>query len=163
MYDKKLKRGKGGSFIRYIGRNPKGTPEKFRLGYDPLVAEGRVRLIAALWREIENFRSENLFWDRKSLEAAKAIAKGMAATLPKRDFEDPIKYVRRLSEISQATGTHFEPTDQEGYQSGLKDLQRQMEGARQSLSASLEVENATGIVVRQAMEAYGASIERSFM
>ena len=49
MYDKKLKRSKDGLFIRYIGRNDKGTPEKFRLGYDPLVAEERVRLIAALW------------------------------------------------------------------------------------------------------------------
>ena len=58
MYEKKLKRSKDGLFIRYIGRNQKGTPEKFRLGYDPLLAEERVRLIAALWHEIENFRGE---------------------------------------------------------------------------------------------------------
>ena len=80
MYDKKLKRGKDGLFIRYIGRNDKGTPEKFRLGYDPLVAEERVRLIAALWREIEERTTDSFkpFWDRQTLEAAKAIAKGHA-------------------------------------------------------------------------------------
>src|SRR3974377_1521410 len=90
MYEKKLKRSKDGFFIRYIGRNVKGTPEKFRLGYDPLQAEEKVRLIGALWREIENFRGERSFWDRENLEAAKAIAKGMPPELPKRDFEDPI-------------------------------------------------------------------------
>ncbi len=163
MYDKKLKRGKDGLFVRYIGHNDKGTPEKFRLGYDPSIAEERVRLIAALWGEIKERtpKGSKPFWDRKNLEAAKSIAKGMPATLPKRDFEDPINYVRRLSEISKATGTRFEPMDQVGYQSGLRDLQIQMEKARRSLSASLEVEKATGITVRQAMEAYRASIERS--
>jgi len=134
MYDKKLKRSKDGLFIRYIGQNDKGTPEKFRLGYDPLVAEERVRLIAALWQEIEEQTSARPFWDRKTLEAAKAIAKGMPATLPKRDFEDPIKYVRRLSEISKATGTRFEPMDPEGYQSGLRDLQIQMDKAQSGVS-----------------------------
>ena len=74
---------KDGLFIRYIGRNDKGTPEKFRLGYDPLVAEERVRLIAALWQEIEERTSARPFWDRKTLEAAKAIAKGMPATCPR--------------------------------------------------------------------------------
>jgi len=161
MYDKKLKRSKDGLFIRYIGRNDKGTPEKFRLGYDPLVAEERVRLIAALWQEIEERTSARPFWDRKTLEAAKAIAKGMPATLPKRDFEDPIKYVRRLSEISKATGTRFEPMDPEGYQSGLRDLQIQMDKAKRSLSASLQVEQATGVTARQAIEAYASSIVRS--
>ncbi len=161
MYDKKLKRSKDGLFIRYIGRNDKGTPEKFRLGYDTLVAEERVRLIAALWQEIEERTSARPFWDRKTLEAAKAIAKGMPATLPKRDFEDPIKYVRRLSEISKATGTRFEPTDPEGYQSGLRDLQIQMDKAKRSLSASLQVEQATGVTARQAIEAYASSIVRS--
>ncbi len=38
MYDKKLKRGKDGLFTRYAGQNTRGTPEKFRLGYEPEVA-----------------------------------------------------------------------------------------------------------------------------
>jgi len=161
MYDKKLKRGKDGLFVRYIGQNDKGTPEKFRLGYDPLVAEERVRLIAALWQEIEERTSARPFWDRKTLEAAKGIAKGKSPTLPKGDYEDPIKYVRRLSEISKATGTRFEPMDPEGYQSGLRDLQIQMDKAKRSLSASLQVEQATGVTARQAIEAYASSIVRS--
>jgi len=164
MYDKKVKRGTDGLFIRYLGCNDKGAPEKFRLGYEPEAAEERVRLIAGLWREIEDRTPEGFkpFWDQKSLEAAKAIAKGKPPTLPRRDFEDPIKYVRRLSEISQATGTHFVPMDPEGYQSGLRDIQIQMEKAKRSLSASLQVENATGVTVRQALETYASSIDRSF-
>jgi hypothetical protein len=53
VYDKKLKRGKDGSFTRYIGQNARGVPEKLRLGYDQEAAEEKVRLIAALWTEIE--------------------------------------------------------------------------------------------------------------
>jgi hypothetical protein len=161
MYEKKLKRGKDGLFIRYIGRNQKGTPEKFRLGYDPLQAEEKVRLIGALWREIENFRGERSSWDRDNLEAAKAIAKGMPPELAKRDYEDPINYVRRVSEISKATGAQFEPMHREAHQSGLHDVHIQMERAKRTLSASLRVEKATGVSVRQAIEAYTLSIERS--
>jgi hypothetical protein len=161
MYEKKLKRSKDGLFIRYIGRNQKGTPEEFRLGYDPLQAEEKVRLIGALWREIENFRGERSFRDRENLEAAKAIAKGMPPELPKRDFEDPINYVRRVAEISKATGTRFEPMDRGAHQSGLNDIHIQKERATRTLSASLQVEKATGVSVRQAIEAYASSIERS--
>jgi hypothetical protein len=53
VYDKKLKRGKDGLFTRYVGQNARGTPEKFRLGYEQEAAEERIRLIAALWTEIE--------------------------------------------------------------------------------------------------------------
>ena len=53
MYEKKLKRGKDGLFTRYVGQNARGVPEKFRLGYDQDAAEEKVRLIAALWTEIE--------------------------------------------------------------------------------------------------------------
>ena len=37
-----------------------------------------------------------------------------------------------------------------------------MERAKRSISASLQVESATGVTVRQAMETYASSIERSF-
>ena len=57
MYDKKLKRGKDGQVVRYIGTNDKGTPEKFRLGYDLPAAEERLKLIAALWHELEEAQS----------------------------------------------------------------------------------------------------------
>ena len=52
-YNKKLKRGKDGVVVRYIGRNQKGVPEKFRLGYDLTEAERRSQQIAALWAELE--------------------------------------------------------------------------------------------------------------
>jgi hypothetical protein len=164
VYDKKLKRGKDGLFVRYLGQNRKGAAEKFRLGYDPLVAEQRVRLIAGLWGEIEERTPKGYrpFWDWMSLEAAKAIAKGLPPTLPRRDFEEPTKYVRRVSAISKATGTPFEPMDPEGHQSGLRSLQAQMENARRTLSAAIHVDKATGVTVGEAIEAYGAHLQRTF-
>jgi hypothetical protein len=165
MYDKKLKRSKDGLFVRYIGANAKGTPEKFRLGYDPLAADERVKLIAALWQEIEERRrlsGSQPFWDQSSLEAAKRIAKGMLPVLPRRDFEDPIKYVRRVSEISKATGTRFEPMDREHHDAGLRDLHVEIERARRTVSSALQVEEAVGVTLKEAMDAYGSSIEQEF-
>ena len=97
MYDKKLKRSKDGLFIRYIGRNQKGTPEKFRLGYDPLARRGES---AAHRRPLARDREHSRELQARSgtgraLRRQKQSPKGMPPTLPKRDFEDPIKYVRR--------------------------------------------------------------------
>ena len=141
MYEKDLKRGKDGLFVRYIGRNDKGNAREVPTGLRPpcrreASAAHRRPMAESEERTIKGYKP---FWEPKSLEAAKAIAKGMPPTLPKRDFEDPIKYVRRLSEISKATGTRFEPMDPEGHQSGMQGSQIQMEKARRSLSASLRL------------------------
>jgi hypothetical protein len=163
VYEKKLKRGKDGLFTRYVGQNGRGVPEKFRLGYDQVIAEEKVRLIAALWTEIAGRTppGHRPSWDRASLDAAKAVAKGMPPVLPKRDCEDPIKYVERVAAISQSTGTAFQPGDPFIHQAGLDDLRQEASNARQKLSDALGVPDATGTTVRQAMGAYEAHIRRS--
>jgi hypothetical protein len=71
VYDKKLKRGKDGLFTRYVGQNGRGVPEKFRLGYELDAAEEKVRLISAIWQEIESRLSgQRPSWDKASLETA---------------------------------------------------------------------------------------------
>jgi len=117
VYDKKLKRGKDGLFTRYVGQNARGTPEKFRLGYEQEAAEEKIRLIAALWSEIEGRTpsGHRPTWNSASLEAARAIAKGKPPALPKQDFESPVKYVGRVAAMSKATGTPFLPADPFNY------------------------------------------------
>jgi hypothetical protein len=182
LYDKKLKRGKDGLFTRYVGQNARGTPEKFRLGYEQDAAEEKVRLIAALWSEIESDLPRRTFapgdrekpeetpswteehrpyWDSARLEAAKAIAKGKPPALPKKDHEDPIKYVQRISAIGQVAGTPFQPGDPSHYQTGLDDLRDELIDLRKKLSDSTGVPAATGITVRQAMTAYEIYVRRS--
>jgi integrase len=163
MYEKKLKRGKDGLFTRYIGQNQRGVPEKFRLGYDPGAAEERLRLIAALWTVVESQFPSGYrpFWDRSTLESARAIAKGKSPSLPSRDHEAPSKYVRRIAEISQLTGTPFEPANPPFYQLGLDDLRQELGSARQNLSDAVGVSSATGTTLRQAMAAYEAHVQRS--
>ena len=163
MYDKKLKRGKDGLFTRYVGQNARGTPEKFRLGYEQEVAEERIRLIAALWTEIERRTptGHRPGWDKASLEAAREIAKGKPPSLPKQDFEDPTNYVRRVAEMSRVTGTPFQPGDPFNHQVGLDDLRQELGQVRQKLADAVGVSAATGITVRQVMVAYEGQIRRS--
>ncbi len=164
MYDKKLKRGKDGLFTRHLGQNRRGVAEKFRLGYNLEAAEQKVRLIAALWTEVEK-RSppgSKPFWDAESLASAKGIAQGEPPKLPKHPNEWPVDYVRRVAEVSQKAGVRFEPARPADYQFGLASLQDDIGQARQTLSDSLEVKGATGTTVRQAMDTYEASIRRSF-
>lgn len=160
MYDKKLKRGKDGLYTRYVGQNQRGVPEKFRLGYDQQAAEERLKLISALWTEIENYgqRDSKKFWDRASLESARAIAKGAIPTLPKRDHEADTKYVRRVSQISDLTGVRFQPSNPQNYQIGLDDLRGEITFARQQLSNALCVPAASGLSVRKAMTSYEAHV-----
>ncbi len=164
MYDKKLKRGKDGLFTRYIGQNSRGVAEKFRLGYDQEAAEQKVRLIAALWTEIEKHAppGHKPSWDAESLASAKAIAKGEPPKLPKHRYEFPDQYVRRVAEVSQATGVRFEPARPADYQFGLDSLQDEIAQSRQALSSSQEVKEATGTTLGKAVGAYEAHVRRSF-
>ncbi|SIN88664.1 hypothetical protein SAMN05444166_1446 [Singulisphaera sp. GP187] len=162
MYDKKLKRGKDGLFTRYVGQNGRGVPEKFRLGYEQDAAEEKVRLITAIWQEIEGRLSgQRPSWDKASLEAAKAIAKGKPPSLPKREFEDPIRYVERVAAISEATGTTFHPGDPLNHQIGLDDLRQELVELRQKISDAAGTPAATGTTVQQAITAYEVHVRRS--
>jgi len=156
-YDKKVKRSKDGAIVRYIGQNQKAIPEKFRLGYDPREAARRIELIQALWAELEN-RIHGYpfpFWEPEYLKAAKAIAKGGQATLPKNGcYEVTEKYLGRLATISARAGTPFEPADPNDLKSALSDMQQVVQDARSTLSVALNVPAATGQTLAEAFDAY---------
>jgi integrase len=169
-YSKKLKRGKGGVIVRYIGQNQKGVPEKFRLGYDLAEAERRVELITALWAEMESKRTVNEevvrrlmkpFWEPAYLDAAKAIAKGKPPTLPKNGcYETPESYLRRIGTISASTGTKFEPADPNDLESAISVIQQDIPKARNTLSLAINVPTATGRTLREAFDAYEVQTKR---
>jgi hypothetical protein len=156
-YDKKPKRGKDGAIVRYIGKNQKGMPEKFRLGYELKEAERRVELIAALWAEVENMRDGFTvkFWKPEYLKAAKLIAKEGKPTLPKSSCSERSEdYLARLALISANTGTQFEPANPNDLKSALSDVQQDLQQARTFLSLALDVPSATGQNLAEAFDAY---------
>ena len=161
-YEKELKRSKDGSITRYVGRNSIGMPEKFRLGYDLEAAQTRVLLILAIWEDIEDRTppGQRSFWDAANLAAAKQIAKGEPAKLPKRDHEDPSKYVQRLQEIGKRGGGKFEPADPFIFDVGIDDLRNEVAQVRQQLSTALNVAKPTGVTLAVALDAYQDEVRK---
>jgi hypothetical protein len=162
-YDKKAKRGKDGSIVRYIGKSRKGVAEKFRLGYDLKEAEQRAMLIEALWAEIENTNDGHpvKFWKPAYLQAAKVIAKAGRPTLPKNScYEMSELYLARLASISARTGIAFEPADPRDLKIALSDAQQAMQEARSTLSLVLDVPSATGQTLAEAFDAYESQIRK---
>lgn len=162
MYEKELKRGKDGKILRYIGQNDRGVPEKFRLGYDMDVAEERLKLIAALWKEVERHTppGHDSFWDKNNLSAAKAIAKGEAPVVHKWDYESEVNYAERVAALRRATGGNFEPANKFLYDVGLADVQVDIDRGRQSLSKIIGVPNATGKTLKQALHSYSIHLRK---
>lgn len=131
-YNKTVKRGNGKPITHYVGKNRKGIPEKFRLGYDPAAAQRSLDQIQALWDHLEIWVSEakanieikgktklRTYWTQPYLKAAKAIAKGEPPTLPKGEYEQPELYLKRLGLISEASGTKFEPANPDEYETAV--------------------------------------------
>jgi hypothetical protein len=75
VYQKELKKDKGGTWYRWLGEDKKGTKQQFRLGRDKPEAQRRLQLILALYetqKEV-NFGGS---WAPEHLATAKQIAKG---------------------------------------------------------------------------------------
>jgi hypothetical protein len=148
-YEKRLKRGKDGLIVRYVGKNQKGVKEKFRLGYDLAEAGRRVGLIQALWAEMENKccvneevvnRERTPYWESEYLDAAKSIAKGGQPTLPKNGcYEEPESYLHRLSKITAIVGTKFEPANPADLTTAISLVQEEIRESRNKLSLALNV------------------------
>lgn len=169
LYDKRLKRSKDGSIVRYIGKNEKGVPEKFRLGYDLAEATRRERLIKALWEEIDYGSSHipgvNLrkpFWLKDHLEAAKAIARGEPPRLPRgSECEDPVLYLRRIDALSEIAGERLLPSDPVHFQNGLERLNEDIATSKQIRATAMNVPDATGQSLEDAITAYETHLRAS--
>lgn len=84
IYETELKQEKDGVWYRWVGTDSKGTNQKFRLGRDKAEAKRRLRLVIALFEsQVEVAEFYGGTWIPEYLEAAKNIAKGKQALLPR--------------------------------------------------------------------------------
>jgi len=162
VYNKQIKRSKDGRIVRYVGKNAKGAAEKFHLGFDMPEAEKRLKLITALWeansqRSIHpdchpSFYVDEFVWGDDYLRAAKAIAKGETPKLPPsiRASLDPENYLHALREISDATNTKWEATDEALKNEGIELAKTSVSDSRKNLSG------------RNDREAIGVSLDEAF-
>ena len=121
IYETDLKQDKDGTWLRWIGEDEDGTKQKFRLGKDKVEARRRLRLIIMLF-EAQSAAAEfhnRSVWVPEHLNAAKDIAKGRQARLPRlslkvseTDFirESAETYAKQLA-ILNRDGEVFQPGD----------------------------------------------------
>ena len=84
LYETELKQAKDGTFYRWVGEDEKGTKQNFRLGRDKPEAKRRLRLILALYEtQAHAAEFDGGSWVAQFLTAAKKIAKGKQAVLPR--------------------------------------------------------------------------------
>ncbi len=116
IYDTQLKQSSDAVWYRWLGKNEKGTKQKFRLGKSKQEAKRRLRLIIALF---ESQAEDAGIWRPADLKAAKQVAKGKLAKLPRyrinvgddRWLEQSAEsYGKRLAYV-QRCGVGFEAED----------------------------------------------------
>lgn len=120
IYETELKKDKDGAWCRWVGKDAKGTKQKFRLGKDKAEAKRRLRLVIALFEsqsEVAEFYGGT--WVPEYLKAAKKIAKGKQATLPRMSLkvseedsiqESPQTYAKHLAFLNR-DGEAFTPVN----------------------------------------------------
>ena len=75
-------------------------------------------------------------WTPEELEAAQAIARGQAPTLPPTSLshiKDFVEYVHDVAKISDATGVKFSPSRAKAYEMGMEEINRKFGEAREGL------------------------------
>lgn len=168
MRQTSLKRTKRG-YVRNLGRVEGGGQPKFYLGHDRDEAIRRLELITAMWTRAEERNSAGYLptWTSEEVEAAKAIARGEAPTLPPTSLyhiKDFVKYVHDVAEISDATGVEFSPSRTKAYEMGMEEINRKFGEAQEGLvkAAAKQVPLLTGQTLHQALDAYRDEIDREY-
>jgi len=155
MRQTKLKRAVTG-FSRNLGHLPSGSQPKFYLGHDQKEAQIRLERIQELWKAVEKThgtRPGKPVWDDATLQAAKAIASGNGARLPKGQNEQPEKYFTRINALKRA-GVAVEPSDLEMYELGKADLVSEVAATKAELTKAMGTKSAVGQSLHQAVQAY---------
>jgi len=134
VYDTDLKEESGtGVWYRWLGENESGTKQCFRLGKDKAEAKRRLRLIMAMYEiqlESAKFYGGTCTWVPEQLKAAKQIAKGKQAKLPRLSLRvndnDSVQqtgesYARSLAYLNR-DGDHFEAEDVADFQEAIEEV-----------------------------------------
>ena len=165
-YETELKQDSDGTWIRWLGENQKGTKQKFRLGKDKAEAKRRLRLILALYdSQVEVAEFYGGSWSPEHLKAAKDIAKGKQARLP-RGFlrvnesvvvqEPPEDYVRVLAYLNR-DGEFFLPESSADVSEGLQAIeshQKRNRLVRSKLIGTNPNQDPTGQTIAQAIDSF---------
>ena len=133
-YDKELKQKKDGTYYRWIGSNEKGTNQQLLCGRDKPEAERRLNLILSLYEmQFEATRYIDGSWVPEQLAAAKLIAKGKPAKLPRlalpvndKDViqESEISFAKRLA-ILNLNGDAFQPKNADDLSQAIQSIEAQ--------------------------------------
>jgi len=170
MRQTNLKRTNRG-YVRNLGKAPGGGQPKFYLGHNREEAIRRLDVITAMWERVEERTPPNTkqvpTWTDQEIQAAKQVARGESATLPSgpvRYFEDCVRYVHEIAEISQSTGVKFTPSVSKLYELGVEQINEKYEKAlNDRTKAVFEVGTSlSGQTIHQALDAYGEYIDREY-
>jgi integrase len=166
IYDTKLKKDKDGAWYRWLGMNEKGTKQKFRLGKEKAEAKRRMHLILALYEsQIEVAKFYDGSWCPEHLNAAKQIAKGKKAVLPRTTLKvNEIDFVQASGETYVKTlaylnrdGENFQPEDPVDLSEGLHAIetaQKRNRLVRAKLEGTNPDRDPTGQTINEAIDAF---------
>ncbi|MBA2114060.1 helix-turn-helix domain-containing protein [Bremerella alba] len=165
VYDTDLKQDQG-VWIRWLGENESGTKQCFRLGKEKAEAKRRLRLITALYEaQVDAAKLNGGTWFPDQLKAAKQIAKGKQAILPRLTLPanetDSIRqsgesYARLLAALNRR-GDAFEPECSEDFADALEDVAADQKRHRLTnawLLGTNPDRDPTGQTVNQALNAF---------
>ncbi len=170
MRQTNLKRTKRG-YVRNLGRAPGGGQPKFYLGHNREEAIRRLDVITAMWGRVEERTPPNTklvpTWTDQEIEAAKQVARGESATLPPGSvytFEDCVRYVHDVAEISQSTGVKFTPSVPKLYEIGVEQINKKYEKALNDRTRAVPETGTSlsGQTIHQALDAYRDYIDREY-
>lgn len=165
-YDTDLKKAGDGTWYRWLGEDEKGTKQNFRLGRDKAEANRRWRLIMALYEtQTVAAQAYSGSWVPEQLQAAKQIAKGKVAKLPRIKLkvnetdsviESGETYAKRLAYLNW-NGDDFQPSDQADFKDAVKSVetaQKKHRITRAKLLGTNPSLDPTGQTIGQAIDAF---------
>ncbi len=170
IYETELKQDKDGTWYRWLGVDVKGTKQKFRLGKDKPEAKRRLRLVIALFEsqfEVAEFYGGT--WVPEYMQAAKKIAKGKQATLPRMSLkvneehsiqEAPQTYAKHLAFLNR-DGVVFTPANSKDLVEAVRAIEEDQRRDRLVKSKLIGTNpdcDPTGQTIGQAIDAFSDSI-----
>jgi integrase/DNA-binding CsgD family transcriptional regulator len=166
VYETELKQDAKGVWYRWVGEGDKGTKQNFRLGKDKAEAKRRLRLILALYEtQVQTAEWYKGTWLPELLQAAKLIAKGRKAKLPRVSLPldeatsvlQPAEYYAKVLALLNREGEVFEPESSEVFAEGLESInseQKRHRLIRAKLDGANPDRDPTGQTIGQALDAF---------
>jgi hypothetical protein len=150
-------------FVRYLGKDPSGKQQKFRLGNDESKASLAKAKLETLWKRLNQEQ-----WDEPALSIAKAIARGENTTsVPPTEPPDPMGYLNWIYQLNRKYGDLITilPEQPDLWQKGVdrqESVQRRLQDFRQRALQRYTLLTADAEIVGtfyEALDGYIAQLE----